>query len=133
MKKATIIFYSILISLLTSCGPGHHLAYKQFSTNNTGVILSVQGYALKASEKEILKQNWNALAAEMKKQPGFISSYLSSGLGESTLWLSHSEWESIEALRNAFSNSRILELEAKLRDKQFEHLFSLGKEGQYIR
>jgi len=38
----------------------------------------------------------------------------------------------MEDLRKAFSNSKILELEAKLRNKQFEHLFALGKEGKYI-
>ncbi|MCR9253820.1 MAG: antibiotic biosynthesis monooxygenase [bacterium] len=132
MKKRSIIISLIICCLAMSCGPGHHLAFKQFESPYSGGLLSVQGYVVKGSDGEQLSKDWNRLLVDMSKQPGFISGFLSSGVGESNLWLAHSEWRSLEDLRNAFANPKILELEAKLPKKQFEHLFELGSEAKYF-
>lgn len=134
MKNNIKIIAVIIFLITSSCGPAHHLAYKQFSAPYSGSLLSVQGYVIKGSDKaKNLKKDWNILLESMSKQPGFISGFLSSGVGESPLWLAHSEWRSLEDLRNAFANPKIAELEDKLPNIQFEHLFELGSEARYVR
>ncbi len=127
MKYIQLIYTIIILALITACtGPGHQAAFEQFKSPSTGHILSVQGYVTKNDEqKNNLNTRWNKLAFVMKQQPGFISGYLSLGLGESTLWLAHSEWKNIEALRSAFTNPEVLSMESKMPKTQFEHLFTL--------
>ena len=126
-----IACFGMTFLLLVGCGPQHHLAFQQFSSPDEGTILSVQGYVLSPSEVAEFEKNWNMLAAEMKKKPGFILGALSAGVGESKLILAQSEWKDLDALRNAFSDQEILALEAKLPKKQFEHLFGLGTLGYF--
>ncbi|MEM7372555.1 MAG: hypothetical protein AAF587_28300 [Bacteroidota bacterium] len=128
-----ILFFAIFCLFSIGCGPQHHYAFQQFGTPHKGSILSVQGYVFNPSEETDFKNNWNILAAEMKKKPGFVLASLSSGVGESRLILAHSEWKDLESLRNAFSDQQILALEAKLPKKQFEHLFGMGTLGYYTK
>lgn len=133
IEPRIIAFFGILCLFLVGCGPQHHLAFQQFSTPHKGSILSVQGYVLKPSEIPEFEKNWNILAGEMKKKPGFMLAALSAGVGGSKLILAQSEWKDLESLRNAFSDRRILDLEAKLPKKQFEHLFGLGTLGYFTK
>ena len=132
MKHMQLVLTIVIISFITGCtGPGHHAAFDQFKSPTTGRILSIQGYVTNNDEKSNnLNKRWSELATVMRQQPGFISGHLSSGIGESELWLAHSKWESIEALRSAFSNSEVLRLESKMPKTQFEHLFSLDDNSQ---
>lgn len=127
MKHMQLVLTIAVISLITGCtGPGHRAAFDQFKSPTTGRILSIQGYVTNNDEKSNnLNKRWSELAIVMRQQPGFISGHLSPGVGESELWLAHSKWESIEALRSAFSNPEVLSLESKMPKTQFEHLFSL--------
>lgn len=130
LQKIAISFF-VLTLVFVSCAPQHKYAFKQLSTENKGTILSIQGYVISASSTNSLEKDWNILVKEMSKKPGFISSYLSGGVGNSKLVLAHSTWKDLQALRNAFSDKKILELEAKLPKIQFEHLFNLGTLGAH--
>ncbi|NTV46583.1 MAG: hypothetical protein HGB11_08725 [Chlorobiales bacterium] len=133
MKALRLIFLLCAMSLLGACAPGHKLAFEQLNTTHSGPVLSVQGYIIhSADQAAALQKNWTALAEVMKQKPGFISCYLSPGIGQSSLWLAHSKWESMSALRNAFSDTTILKLESRLSNK-FEHLFSLGGKGEFYK
>ena len=128
-----IACFGMICLFSVGCGPQHHHAFQQFSSPDEGTILSVQGYVLRPSEVANFKKNWNILAGEMEKKPGFKLGALSSGIGDSKLILAQSKWKDLESLRNAFSDKRILELEAKLPKKQFEHLFGLGTLGFFTK
>ncbi|ACF15048.1 hypothetical protein Ctha_2599 [Chloroherpeton thalassium ATCC 35110] len=133
MKFGYVFLLIFFASFVQACAPGHHLAFEQFQSPHSGTVLSVQGYVIKSnSDTAALQQNWMNLAEKMSRKPGFISCHLSPGIGESTLWLAHSKWENLEALRNAFADPIILKLEEKLPNK-FEHLFSLGEKGAFDR
>lgn len=121
----------ILNLLFIGCGPQHHYSFQQIKIPDQGVILSMQGYVLDSSEINTLKKDWNALVREMEKRPGFISAYLSTGVGDSKLTLAHSTWKDLESLRQALFEEDIMELEAKLPKQQFQHIFSLGTLGMY--
>ncbi len=133
LKRWMIVCLGMIYLFLVGCGPQHHYAFQQLSSPDEGTILSVQGYVVKPSEVAEFKKRWNFLSGEMKKKAGFRMSSLSSGVGDSKLILAHSEWENLEALRNAFSDEKILELESKLPKKQFEHMFGLGALGYYTK
>ncbi len=124
--KCGLAIFAVLTMTLISCGPQHHYAFEQFSANNEGEILSMQGYILDDSKVKTLQKDWDLLIQEMSKKPGFVSGYLSEGVGGSKLILAHSRWKDLESLRNAFADKKILELEAKLPKMQFEHLFNVG-------
>ena len=132
MRHIQLILTVAIISLITGCtGPGHRAAFDQFKSHNSGRILSIQGYVTNNDEKSNnLNKHWNELTTVMRQQPGFISGHLSPGVGESELWLAHSKWESIEALRSVFSNPEVLRLESKMPKTQFKHLFSLDDNRQ---
>jgi quinol monooxygenase YgiN len=131
MKTIRSVFLLCALSVLGGRAPGHKLAFEQLNASHSGPVLSVQGYVIQSADQaESLQKNWTALAEAMKQKPGFISCYLSPGIGESPLWLAHSKWESMNALRDAFSDSTVLKLESQLSNK-FEHLFSLGGNGQF--
>ena len=133
MRYIQLLLTVAIISLITGCtGPGwHRAAFDQFKTPSTGPILSIQGYVTNTDEKSNnLNKHWNDLANVMRQQPGFLSGHLSPGVGESELWLAHSKWESIVALRSAFSNPDVLRLESKMPKAQFEHLFFLDNNRQ---
>lgn len=125
-----LLFVMIFITV-TGCAPQHHHAFKQFNTESRDEIISIQGYVADSSDAKELGEAWNLLIAEMSKKPGFVSGYLSEGVGDSKLVLAHSTWENLESLRNAFSDKKILELESKLPKIQFEHLFNVGTLANY--
>lgn len=124
--------YLLLLSLvILGCGPQHHYAVEQFNANPEGAILSIQGYVVDSAKVRDLERDWNQLVREMSNKPGFISSSLSEGVGDSKLVLAHSKWKDLKSLRDVFLDEKIVELEAKLPKIQFEHLFNVGTLGDY--
>ncbi len=131
LTKCAFTFLVTLSLTIIGCAPQHHYAFKQFNTESKSEIISIQGYVVDASSVKDLEKDWNLLVIEMSKKPGFVSGYLSEGVGDSKLVLAHSTWENLESLRNAFSDKKILDLEAKLPKIQFEHLFNVGTLANY--
>lgn len=121
-----------MVLLLNACAPTHLMVQKQLNVQHTGKILSVQGYVVKCDDMALeLTQKWEKMAKLMRQKPGFISCHLSPAIGASKIWLAHSYWESIEDIRNAFSDPLVLKLEAEMPSK-FDHLFSLGEKGEFF-
>ncbi len=126
-----VLLYIIPLLIFTRCGPQHHYAFQQFNTENKEAIISIQGYVVDPISVKTLEKNWNLLIVEMSKKPGFVSGYLSEGVGDSKLVLAHSTWKDLQSLRNAFADENILSLEAQLPKIQFEHIFNIGTLANY--
>ncbi len=127
MTNIRLLGIIAILGLFYGCAPGHQLALKQLGDDYSGPVLSVQGYVIKhEGQEKILKKQWGAISELMRQQPGFISSYLSPGIGESMLWLVHSEWSSLSDLRNAFTVPEVQQVESQMPEQQFEHLFAHG-------
>ncbi len=111
-------------ALAISCaGPGHRAAFDQFEVPHSGRVMAVQGY-VDVDDGVALRESWLELIDIMAEKPGFIRAELSPGIGpESGLWLSIAYWRSLDDLRSAFADARVLEAEHAMPEQQFVHLF----------
>ncbi|HEY1472501.1 MAG TPA: antibiotic biosynthesis monooxygenase family protein [Pseudolabrys sp.] len=67
-------------------------------------IIPVNTFAVDPAGVARLLSAWEADANWMKQQPGFISTQLHRGIGESAMFLNYAVWESVEHFRRAFSH-----------------------------
>jgi len=83
---------------------------RQLAVDASNIVL-VNVFTLDKADEEIFLKAWQADAAIMKRQPGFISTQLHRALGDSPAYLNYAVWESTAAFRTAFANP---EFRAKL-------------------
>ncbi|MGY4315801.1 antibiotic biosynthesis monooxygenase family protein [Bradyrhizobium sp. JR3.5] len=83
---------------------------RQLAVDASNIVL-VNVFTLDQADEEIFLKAWQADAAIMKRQPGFISTQLHRALGDSPAYLNYAVWESTAAFRSAFANP---EFRAKL-------------------
>ncbi|MGY3692715.1 heme-degrading monooxygenase HmoA [Bradyrhizobium sp. USDA 3240] len=83
---------------------------RQLAVEATNIVL-VNIFTLDAADEDTFLKAWQADAAIMKRQPGFISTQLHRALGDSPAYLNYAVWESTAAFRAAFANP---EFRAKL-------------------
>ncbi|UFX46758.1 antibiotic biosynthesis monooxygenase [Bradyrhizobium sp. 41S5] len=83
---------------------------RQLAVDASNIVL-VNVFTLDKADEEIFLKAWQADAAIMKRQPGFISTQLHRALGDSPAYLNYAVWESTAAFRSAFANP---EFRAKL-------------------
>ena len=68
-----------------------------------GPVILINTFKVAPEDADALLEAWAADAAYMKQKPGFISTQLHRGTAGSSVFLNHAVWESVEAVRNAFS------------------------------
>jgi heme-degrading monooxygenase HmoA len=61
-------------------------------------------FTLDPADEQTFLEVWQADAAFMKRQPGFISTQLHRAIGESPTYLNYAVWESTAAFRAAFTH-----------------------------
>ena len=71
---------------------------------DTGPVVLVNLLLLNKADEPALVKAWQADAAFMKQQPGFISTQLHRATGESATYLNYAVWESTAHFRAAFSH-----------------------------
>jgi heme-degrading monooxygenase HmoA len=76
---------------------------RQLSINASPVVL-VNVFLVDKADEQVFLDAWQADAAFMKQQPGFISTQLHRALGESATYLNYAVWASNEEFRAAFMN-----------------------------
>jgi heme-degrading monooxygenase HmoA len=75
---------------------------KQLSAADSGPVVLINKFTVAHEDREALLAAWAADAAYMRRQPGFISTQLHRGLGDSDVFLNYAIWESLDAFRKAF-------------------------------
>lgn len=70
----------------------------------TGPVVLVNVFTVDKADEPALLKAWQADAAFMKRQPGFISTQLHSATGESSTYLNYAVWESTAHFRAAFAH-----------------------------
>jgi heme-degrading monooxygenase HmoA len=75
----------------------------QLSEDVSPVVL-VNVFTVEAREAEGLIAAWTKDAELMKQAPGFISTQLHRGIGESSTFMNYAVWESVAAFKTAFEN-----------------------------
>ena len=74
-----------------------------------GPIVLINRITVKPEEAEQLLRIWTIDIEMMKGQPGFISAQLHQGIGGKCVFLNHSVWESVAALKQAFTRPEFQE------------------------
>ena len=69
---------------------------------DAGPVVLVNVFTLEKADEQALLTAWEADAAYMKAQPGFISTQLHRAIGESPTYLNYAVWESTASFRAAF-------------------------------
>ena len=70
----------------------------------TGPVVLVNVFTIDKADESALLRAWQADAAFMKQQPGFISTQLHRATGDSPTYLNYAVWESTAHFRAAFSH-----------------------------
>lgn len=83
---------------------------RQIAVEASPVVL-VNVFTLDKADEQAFLQAWQADAAVMKRQPGFISTQLHRAIGDSPAYFNYAVWESTAAFRAAFTHP---EFRAKL-------------------
>ena len=76
---------------------------RQITVDASPVVL-VNVFTLDKADEQALLKAWQADAAFMKQQPGFISTQLHRAIGDSPTYLNYAVWESTAHFRAAFTN-----------------------------
>jgi heme-degrading monooxygenase HmoA len=74
---------------------------RQLAVDANPVVL-VNIFTLDAADEQVFLAAWQADAAFMKRQPGFISTQLHRAVGESPTYLNYAVWDSTADFRAAF-------------------------------
>ena len=83
---------------------------RQIAVDASPVVL-VNVFTLDQADEQAFLQAWQADAAVMKRQPGFISTQLHRAVGDSPAYFNYAVWESTADFRAAFMHP---EFRAKL-------------------
>ncbi|MGO4124073.1 antibiotic biosynthesis monooxygenase [Inquilinus sp. YAF38] len=83
---------------------------RQIAVDASPVVL-VNVFTLDQADEPAFLQAWQADAAVMKRQPGFISTQLHRAIGDSPTYFNYAVWESTADFRAAFMHP---EFRAKL-------------------
>jgi heme-degrading monooxygenase HmoA len=67
-------------------------------------VVLVNVFTLDKADEQVFLKAWQADAAFMKQQPGFISTQLHRAIGENPTYLNEAVWESTAHFRAAFTN-----------------------------
>ena len=115
---------ALLAALLSGCASIVDPLERQIVESDARDVTSVQGYLIgdEVGARELVER-WEALAERMRERPGFVRARLGRGTAGSRLWLASSEWRDARALRDAFSDAKVLALEAAMPDRLFGHLY----------
>ena len=78
-----------------------------------GPVILINTFVVQPEDTDRFLACWEADAAVMKSQPGFISTQLHRGIAGSGTFLNHAVWQSVSHFRAAFANP---EFRARLAD-----------------
>ncbi|WP_260687695.1 antibiotic biosynthesis monooxygenase family protein [Rhizobium laguerreae] len=76
---------------------------RQIAIDASAIVL-INLFTLDKADEQAFLDAWQADAAFMKRQPGFISTQMHRAVGESRAYLNYAVWESTADFRAAFSH-----------------------------
>jgi heme-degrading monooxygenase HmoA len=90
--------------MITLREPDDHVSFAQQLGQDAGPIVLVNEFRVPAERTKAFVEVWGEDAIFMKRQPGYISAQLHRGTAGSTIFLNVAVWESVAALRAAFTS-----------------------------
>jgi quinol monooxygenase YgiN len=72
--------------------------------NVKGSVILINKFSIAHNEIVQFLKGWETEAEEFKQQPGYISTQLHRGIGESSTFINYAVWESVAHFKKAVSN-----------------------------
>ena len=69
-----------------------------------GPVILINKFSVKPEEFDQFLKGWKMEAGKFKRQPGYISTQLHRGIGESGTFINYAVWESIAYFKKAVAN-----------------------------
>ncbi len=76
----------------------------QMQSGEEGHVVLINVFTIDPAEEDALIEAWSRDAEFMKKKPGYISTQLHKGIGNSATLVNYAVWESVDSFRAAFTN-----------------------------
>ena len=78
------------------------VTFRDQMASDAGPVVLINKFCVDPSDADALLAAWEADAAVMKRQPGFITTQLHRGIEGSGTFVNYAVWESAAAFRRAF-------------------------------
>lgn len=72
--------------------------------NTKGSVILINKFSVAPDEIEQFLKGWETEAEKFRQQPGYISTQLHRGIGESGIFINYAVWESVSHFKKAVSN-----------------------------
>jgi quinol monooxygenase YgiN len=72
--------------------------------NVKGSVILINKFSVAPKEIDQFLKRWETEAEKFKQQPGYISTQLHRGIGESGTFINYAVWESVSHFKKAVSN-----------------------------
>jgi len=78
--------------------------FAQMDEKDDGSVILINKFSVAPNEIHKFIKGWETEAEKFKQQPGYISTQLHRGIGESGTFIHYAVWESVSHFKKAVSN-----------------------------
>jgi quinol monooxygenase YgiN len=78
--------------------------FAQMDEDVKGPVILINKFSVKPEEFDQFLKGWTMEAGKFKQQPGYISTQLHKGIGESGTFINYAVWESVAHFKKAVDN-----------------------------
>ncbi|MGH9979609.1 MAG: antibiotic biosynthesis monooxygenase family protein, partial [Nitrososphaeraceae archaeon] len=78
--------------------------FAQMEEDDDGPIILINKFGVAPKEIDEFLKGWAMEAEKFKQQPGYISTQLHRGIGESGTFINYAVWESVTHFKKAVTN-----------------------------
>jgi len=78
--------------------------FAQMDEKDDGSVILINKFSVAPNEIHKFLKGWETEAEKFKQQPGYISTQLHRGIGESGTFINYVVWESVSHFKKAVSN-----------------------------
>jgi hypothetical protein len=97
--KYSIMNYDLDMTRLVEMD--EHVSIFAQMEENVGPVILINKFSVASEDFDSFLQGWTTEAEKFKKQPGFISTQLHKGIGESGTFVNYAVWESTAHFKKA--------------------------------
>jgi len=78
--------------------------FAQMDEKDDGSVILINKFSVAPNEIDQFLKGWETEAEKFTQQPGYISTQLHRGIGESGTFINYADWESVSHFKKAVSN-----------------------------
>ena len=81
---------------------------QQMEESDVRPVILINKFTVAAEDVDAMVEAWKRDADFFRGQPGYISTQLHKGIGESRVFINYAEWRSVEDFKNAFNQPEFI-------------------------